>query len=87
MQEGRFDTGSSEIGGIMNIMLASLMAIILRIATGFLLGLVMAFPLMWIWNWLVSEKLTILLFNSNEIGVMQSFFILFLTSLLFKNNK
>lgn len=46
----------------------------------FVLSLVFALPLMWLWNWLMPE-----IFGLMEIGIWQSLGLLLLSSLLFGN--
>lgn len=45
------------------------------------LCIIMAFPFMWLWNWLMP-----LIFNLPEITVLQSLGLMFLSSMIFKSN-
>lgn len=58
-----------------------LLSILFGIVTAFVIALVFALPVMWLWNWLIPE-----IFGLVEIGFWQSFGLLILSSLLFKSN-
>ena len=57
--------------------------ILLGIGIGFLvaafIGLILAFPIMWIWNYLMPA-----LFSVGQIGYWQAFWLYFLCNLLIK---
>ena len=55
--------------------------ILITVGTVVLLALLMTFPLMWLWNWLMPD-----LFNVAEIGFWQALGLNFLASILFKKN-
>ena len=46
----------------------------------FFIGIIMAFPTMWLWNWLMPD-----IFNLPEIGVLQAWGLSFLSGLLIKS--
>lgn len=46
----------------------------------FLGGLILAVPLMFLWNWLIPD-----LFNLPEIGYLQAFGLFYLSGLLFRS--
>ena len=46
----------------------------------FFMGIIMAFPTMWLWNWLMP-----IIFKLPEIGVLQAWGLSFLSGLLIKS--
>jgi hypothetical protein len=44
------------------------------------MGIIMAFPIMWLWNWLMPD-----IFNLPEITVLQAWGLSFLSGLLIKS--
>ena len=46
----------------------------------FFIGIIMAFPTMWLWNWLMPD-----IFNLPEITVLQAWGLSFLSGLLIKS--
>jgi hypothetical protein len=46
----------------------------------FLGGIILSFPIMWLWNWLMPE-----LFDLQTIGYWQSFGLFYLSGLLFRS--
>lgn len=51
------------------------------IALSAVMGLLIAFPVMWLWNWLMPD-----LFHSPVIGYWQAYGIYLLCAILFKSN-
>lgn len=58
-----------------------LSTIIVGLATIALLSVIVAFPIMWLWNWLMPD-----IFGLKEITVWQAIGLNFLTSALFKQS-
>jgi len=54
---------------------------LLAIALAFLLSLILALPVMWLWDWLMPT-----IFGLPEITLMQAWGLNFLSSLLFKSH-
>jgi len=61
------------IGFILGSMLVIIVAL-------FLGGIILSFPIMWLWNWLMPE-----LFNLQKIDYWQSFGLFYLSGLLFRS--
>jgi len=56
-------------------------AFIVAILTAIIILMIISFPTMWMWNWLMPK-----LFGLTTITVTEAFGILMLSHLLFKNN-
>lgn len=55
--------------------------IVLAIVIAIVIGLLMAFPVMWLWNWLMP-----VIFGLGKITVLQAFGLNMLSSALFKTS-
>ena len=60
--------------------LTALGTFMVAISILFFVGMIMAFPLMWLWNWLMPD-----IFNIPEITVLQAWGLSFLSGLLIKS--
>lgn len=60
--------------------LTALGTFMVAISILFFVGMIMAFPLMWLWNWLMPD-----IFNLPEITVLQAWGLSFLSGLLIKS--
>ena len=65
----------------MNNFLAIIGAVIHVLTVGFLLSLILAYPVKWLWNWIIP-----MLFNLPRINFWEAFGINLLCSLLFKSS-
>jgi len=50
------------------------------------IGLLLAFPLMWLWNYLVTTEVTKLLFGVDKLTFWRSLALLWLCGFLFKSS-
>jgi len=59
---------------------------VVAITIALVMGLLLAFPLMWLWNYLVTTEVTKLLFGVDKLTFWRSLALLWLCGFLFKSS-